>query len=255
MRIEIVHFAAMLMCLLTATSVSAGEKKKSPQQISSVQQATHQADEKDDKDSVFLVAVNPDNRACRKNSSSLDISTHGIKLDANSEIKIDSQATNIEMQSRSFTQSELADKDILIDSITLGGVKYILNRFHFHTPSEHIINGKQFPMELQLVHQSKNGKLAVLVLLFEAGQRIPYVEVQNKQPLVANVAKLLAQDNTVYTYRGSLTTPPCTKNVSWLVLQQPIAMSPDHIADFLGIFHKKNGPRHQSYKRNITQIK
>lgn len=242
------------MWLLAAMPVSASEKNTSSKKANSGPNAAHKANQSKDKDPTFLASVNPENRVCKNNiPSSINISTRGIKLDANSEIKIDFQTTNIEMQSRSFTQTELADTENLVDTVTLKGSKYTLSKFHFHTPSEHIVNGKRFPMELQLLHKSKSGKLAVLVLLFDADKTSPAEDTQAEQPLVADVAKLLAQDNTVYAYIGSLTTPPCTKNVSWIVLQQPITMSPANIVDFQEILHKKNGPRHQSYRRKITE--
>jgi carbonic anhydrase len=254
MRMTISHFVVLITWLLAAMPISASEKNTSLKKANPGPHAAHKADQNKDKDPTFLASVNPENRACKnKIPSSIDISAHGIKLDANSEVKIDFQVTNIEMQSRSFTQTELADTENLVDTVTLKGSKYTLSKFHFHTPSEHIVNGKRFPMELQLVHKSKNGKLAVLVLLFEADKSTPAETPQAEQPLVADIAKLLAQDNTVYTYTSSLTTPPCTKNVSWIVLQQPIAMSPANIVDFQEILHKKNGPRHQSYRRKITQ--
>jgi carbonic anhydrase len=113
-----------------------------------------------------------------------------------------------------------------------------LIQFHFHRPSEERVNGRSFDMVAHLVHKSVDGSLAVLAVLLEKGMENPLIQtVWNNLPLEKNeyvtppgwasiVAQLLPEDRSYYTYMGSLTTPPCSEGVLWLVLKQPQQISP-----------------------------
>ena len=119
----------------------------------------------------------------------------------------------------------------------LKGVSSINNRlfnfqqFHFHAKGEHTIDEKEFPLELHLVHQSENGKMAVIAVLFEIGEEnnsIDFIldhlnesEFDNRFNLLSLVPKNL----NYYHYLGSLTTPPLTENVEWYVLMEPMTLS------------------------------
>lgn len=135
-------------------------------------------------------------------------------------------------------------------SIKVNGSEYKLVQFHFHDPSEHTINGKSFGMELHLVHKNEKGELAVVGVLIENGkENAAYNTVWANIPLKAgekkelketvNAADLLPASKLYYTYPGSLTTPPCTEGVTWLVLKTPIQMSQSQIDAFTGV-HKGN---------------
>ena len=120
------------------------------------------------------------------------------------------------------------------DTLTLGGVAYQLNQYHFHSPSEHTVDGKRFPMEMHLVHKSADDKLAVVgVFIAEGAHNSAFDPVWANLPgqkgvethypaLKIDVDALLPTVRTSYRYDGSLTTPPCSEGVSWIVMTTPI---------------------------------
>ena len=131
--------------------------------------------------------------------------------------------------------------------ITLGGTRYDLLQFHFHHGSEHTLGGVRLPMELHLVHRSPGGALAVVgVLLREGAANETLAPIWKHLPSRANwsvalpeaieVAALLPADETTWRYRGSLTTPPCTEGVSWMVMTEPVTLSAEQIAAFGALY-------------------
>ena len=138
-------------------------------------------------------------------------------------------------------------------TITYNNKVYTLMQFHVHEPAEHTIDGIRYPLELHFVHQAKDGSTLVMAVLVKEGLTNSYFE---KLSLYRNLAKaesadveitlnpenLLPQDKTYYTYQGSLTTPPCTESVIWIVFKQPITMSPTQIQS-LALHLPKNNNR------------
>lgn len=125
--------------------------------------------------------------------------------------------------------------------LSVGGVRYELLQFHFHTPAEHRLDGRELPAELHLVHRGPGGELAVVGVMIERGTEHaaarPLVNVVPTRPgaeqeLVSariDADDLLPASREHYRYRGSLTTPPCTEGVTWLVLNGTIQFSDQQI--------------------------
>lgn len=118
---------------------------------------------------------------------------------------------------------------------------FALKQFHFHSPSEHQHNGKNLAAEIHFVHADAGGNLAVIGVLVESGapnpvigklwQKIPGTEGQsNTLDTAINAMDLLPKEKSYYYYPGSLTTPPCSEGVRWLVMKHNITMSDDQIA-------------------------
>ncbi len=138
-------------------------------------------------------------------------------------------------------------------SIKVGEVTYELLQFHFHTPSEHTIDGKPFAMVAHLVHKSADGGLGVVGVLMKEGASNPAIEtiwkVMPKQAgekvesseITINASAILPENHSYYNYSGSLTTPPCTEGVNWMVLQTPIEVSKEQVAALAALF--KNNAR------------
>jgi carbonic anhydrase len=131
---------------------------------------------------------------------------------------------------------------------------YALKQFHFHTPSEHTVNGKSFPMEAHFVHQNAAGGFAVLSVLFEEGPANP-----NLATLIAHFpeakgdAKVdpevrlelsahLPSDSSAHNYVGSFTTPPCTESVEWIVLRSAASASSEQLQAFAQRLNHNNRP-------------
>jgi len=119
-----------------------------------------------------------------------------------------------------------------------------LKQFHFHSPSENTIEGKSFPMEMHLVHSDESGALAVLALLFEVSDENSVIEsIWSKMPqsinepimldVRVNAMDLLPENKAYYRFDGSLTTPPCSEGVTWLVFKEPTSVSSDQVELFL----------------------
>lgn len=137
--------------------------------------------------------------------------------------------------------------------IVLDGTRYELTQFHFHHTSEHTVDGVRFPMELHLVHRDSHGALAVVGVLLQEGDandalaplwhHLPASESPaTTVPGVVDATALLPERRTTWRYAGSLTTPPCSEGVSWLVMTEPVALSPRQIEKFAAIFPNNYRP-------------
>jgi carbonic anhydrase len=128
--------------------------------------------------------------------------------------------------------------------IEVGTRRFELQGFRFHHPGECAINGTAFPMSIHLLHKDAQGQLAVVALMAETwsddaehpvvqqvwnhlpldkGQAVP-------APVQIDPAALLPTRRGYITYMGSLTTPPCTEGVTWMVMQQTIPVSKAQLA-------------------------
>jgi carbonic anhydrase len=119
------------------------------------------------------------------------------------------------------------------NELRLGDVDYELLQFHYHHPSEHLIDGKAAPLEVHLVHKNAAGNLAVVGVLFHEGAANPALATKLAsigEDATVDPRELLPADLGYFTYNGSLTTPPCSEGVKWLVLAQPMTASAEQIA-------------------------
>jgi carbonic anhydrase len=133
-------------------------------------------------------------------------------------------------------------------TLTVGGDRYSLVQFHFHHPSEELVNGKRSAMVAHLVHRDSQGHLAVVAVLLDPGQsnatiatlwrNLPHAQGHEAVPagVTVNPAGLLPATRDYYTFPGSLTTPPCSEGVRWFVLKTPARISGDELATFAKIY-------------------
>ena len=122
------------------------------------------------------------------------------------------------------------------------GTSYKLAQFHLHTPSEHVVSGKSYPLVSHFVHVGTDGALAVLGVMFEEGAAnaelqnvIDALSGQKSGPVSLNTANMLPSDLRVFRYMGSLTTPPCSEGVNWHVAHAPLTASADQIKTLSGM--------------------
>jgi len=149
--------------------------------------------------------------------------------------------------------------------LSINDHQYELNQLQFHSPSENQIDGKSYPLEAQLTHTDKLGNLAVLSIMFSKGMENPTLkdiwalmpekaDVKNNQLPAISAKGLLPNDLAYYRYNGSLTTPPCTENVLWLVLKQPLTAAAGQIEHFGHIIDTPNNrPLQASNARKILE--
>lgn len=137
------------------------------------------------------------------------------------------------------------------NTITLDGETFTLQQFHFHAPSENTIKGKSFPLEMHLVHADANGEVAVVAVMFKLGAANPALASlwqnlpqQVDKPVVlsqkVDLNALLPASLTHYRFSGSLTTPPCTEGVRWLVMKKPLTLSQAQLSQFVQLMHHAN---------------
>lgn len=136
-------------------------------------------------------------------------------------------------------------------SLELDGMHFELKQFHFHAPSENLIEGKSYPLEGHLVHANDQGELAVVAVMFEPGkangalsqvwQSLPAKAGEHHQLKEAVSAEpLLPAKRDYYRFSGSLTTPPCSEGVRWLVMKEPMQVSQAQIDAFKAVMHHPN---------------
>lgn len=148
------------------------------------------------------------------------------------------------------------------NTIKLGDKTYTLQQMHFHHPSEHTVDGKSFPLEAHFVNKDADGKLLVLGVLIDVGKANPEIaklwEVAPKTvgdaqaKSVVDFSKLVPISSKFYRYSGSLTTPPCSEIVEWVVFADPITASKEQIDAFAKLYPANNRPVQALHDRTIT---
>lgn len=147
--------------------------------------------------------------------------------------------------------------------IELDGERYDLLQFHFHVPSEHVVKGESFAMEMHFVHASAAGELAVVGVLFASGAAnavlapiwsVLPANAGDEATLAAfNLPALLPSDRTAYRYSGSLTTPPCSEDVKWSVLRGSLTVAPAQAQAFSDLIGANNRPIQPVNTREILE--
>ena len=149
------------------------------------------------------------------------------------------------------------------DTLHMGDRRYALKQFHFHHPSEHLIEGKRFAMEAHFVHAGTDG-LAVIGVLMVAGEPnamfkkiVSTMPREEGSPGPADPAidpgGLLPNQRAYCHYEGSLTTPPCSETVDWIVLTHPIEVDEDDIARFAKLYPMNARPVQNRDRRFILR--
>jgi len=189
-------------------------------------------------------------------------------IDLRDGIKVDLEQINFDYHPSSFNeidnghtiQVNVAGGNFL----SVGGTTYELQQFHFHRPGEERINGKGTEMVVHLVHKSYDNKIAILAVLLERGDANPMIQtVWNNLPLekhmtvtpsiVLDVNEILPARRDYFTYMGSLSEPPCTENVLWLVMKQPMTASPQQMALFSRLYPFNSRPVQQAIGRMVKE--
>ncbi len=136
-------------------------------------------------------------------------------------------------------------------SIKVDGMDFQLLQCHFHSPSENTIEGESFPMEGHCVHATTEGELAVVAIMYKLGAASPAIaalwekmpeKAGEKNTLSAKVngIDIMPKNKDYYRFNGSLTTPPCTEGVRWLVLKENATISRQQLDRFVKVMHHPN---------------
>ncbi len=205
--------------------------------------------------------MKPEFSACSagKRQSPIDI-REGLKLSLDP-VTFDYKPSVFKVQDNGHTiQVNLAAGN----SIEVMGQRFELVQFHFHRPSEESIDGRRFDMVAHFVHKSLEGRLAVVAVLIERGSvQGQLQQVWNNLPLekgdsvnargTLDLERLLPAERGYFTYMGSLTTPPCSEGVLWMVMKQPVQASHDQLGVFARLYPMNARPIQSASGRLIKE--
>ncbi|MFT5328049.1 MAG: carbonic anhydrase [Planctomycetaceae bacterium] len=148
--------------------------------------------------------------------------------------------------------------------LLIGAKRFSLEQFHVHTPSEHTIDGKRFDLEIHFVHKSEDGQVVVVAVVASKDDKgtveiplygnlptVPGEKVTLQQS--QNPTDYLPQGRDYFAYTGSFTTPPCTENIRWVLLKEPIAISPRVVDRFAAILKANNRPVQPANRRVVEK--
>jgi carbonic anhydrase len=206
--------------------------------------------------------LDPEYRACSSGREQSPINITHAKTKDIGNIRFYYKPSKLNILNNGHTIQVDYDKG---SSIRIDGERYDLLQFHFHTPSEHTIEGSSYPMELHLVHKSKEGKLAVVGVMMVVGkhnslfnslwENFPSKKGTEHEHFKEKIdmASILPAGERTFRYSGSLTTPPCSEGVKWNVLLSPISISNEQLIAFRDIFKKNNRPVQKLWKRTLWE--
>lgn len=205
--------------------------------------------------------IDPRNALCAsgQRQSPIDI-RDGIKVDLEP-IRFDYRASTF----RIVDDGHSVSVNVGDSSFSLTGKTYDLEQIVFRRPGETRVNGQRYEMSAQLMHRATDGSLAVVEILFERGAEHPQIQtLWNHLPLekqapvqppkaVLEPARLLPESGHYYTFMGSLSTPPCTEGVLWIVMKQPIQVSDDQVRIFSRLYRNNARPVQPTGDRLIKE--
>lgn len=150
------------------------------------------------------------------------------------------------------------------NTLNVNGVDYKLLQFHYHVPSEHTVMNAFYPLEIHFVHQNANGGLAVVGVLVEKGATnadlgkiltdLPK-DGKYKGTLSAfDVSTIMPKDSKTYAYNGSLTTPPCSEQVQWLLQAKPISADSKQLNTLAKLYNGNNRPVQPQGDRTVYMV-
>ena len=213
--------------------------------------------------STNWAALSPAFKACGegRSQSPIDIQAASGPAGPNFQFNYFPSSGKIHNNGHTLQVDLIKGKQRQSNQLLVNGKPYDLIQFHFHTPSENRINGTSFPMEVHLVHKNAEDQLAVVAVMITSGvpnqliDQMPVPATKGQYAMSSgahiNPMMLLPNDRRSYTFSGSLTTPPCTQNVGWIVLKTPLFVSGATLTKFQKILGKNNRPVQPSNGRKI----
>lgn len=184
----------------------------------------------------------PEYRVCKegKNQSPIDLSPEVMVKACLEPLKVSYSEGAKSVLNNGHTIKVKVEGDNFVE---VDGKKFYLKQFHFHAPSEHTVNGKNLPFEAHFVNLDEDGNITVLGVFFKVGKENPELakvwkvmpeqdsqEAKLKEKVDINA--LLPENREYYRYSGSLTTPPCTEGVRWIVFKEPMELSQEQLEKF-----------------------
>jgi len=180
--------------------------------------------------------------AIGKTQSPIAIKTQGIAKAQQAAPKFSYRATQAELLNTG--KSIQVNIPAASNHLRFNGKDYALLQFHLHTPSEEAIDGKHAALVAHFVHKNSDGELLVVAQLFDVGKANlplrPMFNAMNSsmqaQPIELNLPQIFSANATYFAFKGSLTTPPCSEGVQWLVIKQKQSISAQQLKSFTQLY-------------------
>ena len=179
--------------------------------------------------------LDADFEACRIGKSQSPIDISDVKRRRLPRLRFDYEAAVLEPVDK-VVNIELESE---VGSIRVGSTIYDLLQFHFHSLSEHFLFGNQLPLEMHLVHQAADGRLAVVARFIRVGDALDAFDgvIDAIEAAAGGTIEEVEFDLTVvvpdskksFRYTGSTTTPPCSEDVLWIAIKEPLYLSQEQI--------------------------
>jgi carbonic anhydrase len=166
-------------------------------------------------------------------------------------LKVSYKSDTIDVVNNGHTIQEIVHAQ---SSVKYDGREYHLVQFHFHSLSEHTINGKYRDLEMHLVHKDDREHLLVGGVFFQKGKKngqlepiirhLPDKPGKHKMDVMAqvDVSSLVPKDSALFSYQGSLTTPPATEGLRWFVYPKPLSISEAQLKKFRALYDHNYRP-------------
>ncbi len=228
------------------------------------QEAAHSWSYKGESGPAHWGALKPDYQECKLGKHQSPIDIRGAKMAALPAIQFSYQAAPLKIINNGHTIQVNVPAGSFI---TVGGKRYELLQFHFHHPSENKLNGRAFSLELHLVHQDAEGKLAVVGVLLADGKANPVIaEIWKYLPkekdkesapdgVTVDPSGLVPANHAYYTFAGSLTTPPCSEEVTWFLLRTPGTVDKPEVKAFAAEYPDNARPPQPLNGRTVQMSK
>ena len=124
--------------------------------------------------------------------------------------------------------------------VAIDNMTFKLKQASFHTPSEHTIKGKSLPIEAQFLHTDSKGNTTIVAVLFKEGKAnsglakiIKQLPKEGDKPAILKTrllaSEMMPNNQDYYRFSGSLTTPPCSEGVRWILIKTPMTASAEQI--------------------------
>ena len=198
-----------------------------------------------------------------KHQSPIDINTKTAPVAKLPELKFDYRRERIAAVNNGHT---IQHNETPGSFLFVGDEKFSLEQYHVHTPSEHTLDGKPFDLEIHFVHKSQSGAVVVVGVLVQGDEKaeldlplyhdLPGTPGENVVfEGSRNPSDFLPRSRDYFSYSGSFTTPPCTEQVRWIVMTQPIGAQPKYIERFATILKANNRPVQKLNNRVVERSK
>lgn len=198
-----------------------------------------------------------------RSQSPINIDTAKVTQSSKPVVKFSYRPSDVRMVSNDFTfQIDVPSGSFM----EMDGIAYQLMNITFHMPSEHTINSKPYYMEIQFNHYNSNtSKWAVVSVFVNEGtadnlglasvwSAMPAPPYNMQQVSSFDPTVFLPMDPKMYTYSGSLSTPPCSEGVNWLIFAAPIQLSRTQIERYRSIFPYNARPAQPLNDRPVYTI-